>query len=88
MKKIQSVPMWYNGSIHEAVFLLVYCTQDNLSTNAVFSYSLYSAKEDGSVGNRLIADQLMMEGEEYDLWETNEYAFNWVANKLNLQIIS
>ncbi len=89
MKKIQAVPMWHNGEIKNAVYLLVNCNQDNLDNVAVFSYSLYSASdEEGRVGDRLIADQLVMDGQDYQNWQTNEYAFEWVANKLKLQIIS
>jgi len=88
MKKIQAVPMWYNGSIQNAIYLMVNCNHDNLATCAVFSYSLYGdSGEEGRVGDRLVAGQLVMEGEEYDNWETNEYAWNWAASKLNLQII-
>jgi hypothetical protein len=28
-----------------------------------------------------------MSGDDYDAWETNEYAYDWVAGQLNLTII-
>jgi hypothetical protein len=27
-----------------------------------------------------------MSGEVYDAWETNDYAYNWIATELNLTI--
>jgi hypothetical protein len=81
MKAIQPVSIWDNGQTVEATILNAYCINDNLSTSAAFYYSLLS---DSS--QQLNQGNLTMTGEDYQAWQTNEYAYDWVAAQLNLTI--
>ena len=87
MKQIESVQIWDNGQVLEAKILNAYCINDNLSTSGTFYYQLLSETVDLAVGQQLSQGNLTMTGEEYQAWQTNEYAYDWVAAQLNLTII-
>lgn len=88
MKKIQSVPIWQNGSVIEATFLSA-TAQDNLSDAASVYYTLYSGSEwpEQSVLNSSVA----IGGEDYQNWDAdpdmNTWLYNWLAEKLNITIV-
>jgi len=86
MKTIESVSIWDNGQVLEAKILNAYCINDNLSTSGTFYYQLLSETVDLAVGQQLTQGNLTMTGEEYQAWQTNEYAYDWVAAQLNLTI--
>ena len=79
--------MWFNGAPIKASLFSLSGNGDNLSTEGSFAYSLYSLDENGNIGMQLQNGFILMKGEDYDKWETNEYAYNWAAAKLNLTII-
>jgi hypothetical protein len=81
MKTIEAVSIWDNGQVLEATILNAYCINDNLSTSGTFYYSLLS-----NSSQQLAQGNLTMTGEEYQAWQTNEYAYDWVAAQLNLTI--
>lgn len=89
MKTIQPVKVWHNGAEVDATILVVGIISDNLLDRATFSYSL--AKE-GIATNlpmpnqSLVGGMIMIDGQDYIDWDTNDYAYNWVASKLNLTI--
>lgn len=90
MKTIQPVTVWYNGQEQQATVLAAMANSDNLSTSASFSYQLLMQVEQMPMNNGLIAvvsGGLNMTGEAYQQWETNDYAYDWVAEQLNLTII-
>jgi hypothetical protein len=82
MKKIEPISIWDNGTNQNATILNAYCINDNLSTSAAFYYALLSNDK-----AQLAQGNLTMSGEIYDAWETNDYAYNWIAEQLNLTII-
>jgi hypothetical protein len=86
MKSIEPVSIWDNGQVLEAKILNAYCINDNLSTSGTFYYQLLSETVDLAVGQQLTQGNLTMTGEEYQAWQTNEYAYDWVAAQLNLTI--
>jgi hypothetical protein len=86
MKTIESVQIWDNGTVLEAKILNAYCINDNLSTSGTFYYQLFSETVDLTVGQQLSQGNLSMTGEAYQAWQTNEYAYDWVAAQLNLTI--
>jgi len=86
MKQIESVQIWDNGQVLEAKILNAYCINDNLSTSGTFYYQLLSETVDLAVGQQLTQGNLTMTGEEYQAWQTNDYAYDWVAAQLNLTI--
>jgi|688.fasta_scaffold310502_2 hypothetical protein len=81
MKQITPISIWDKGTVQEATILNAYCINDNLSTSASFYYSLLSDSL-----QQLAQGNLSMSGEVYDAWQTNDYAYDWVATQLNLII--
>jgi hypothetical protein len=91
MKTIQPVSVWFNGNEVQATVLSSNCAYDNLSTSAQFSYQLIEVilnPENPYIEELTIvaSGSLLMDGETYQAWETNEYAYDWVAAQLNLTI--
>lgn len=86
MKTIEAIPIWDNGTIKEAKILSVFAHKVVLNTSAEFYYQLFSETEDLRVGPRLVEGSLKMEGEAYTQWQVDSYAWNWIAEQLNLTI--
>lgn len=86
MKTIEPVLIWVNGTQDEGTILNAYCINDNLSTSGTFYYQILSENVDLTVGQQLTQGNLTMTGDAYQAWQTNEYAYDWVAEQLNLTI--
>lgn len=89
MKTIQPVTVWYNGQELEATILGAICMNDNLQNSAQFQYQLL--KEVSSTGGysytqSLASNYLTMTGDVYEAWDSNDYAYAWIAEQLNLTI--
>jgi len=82
MKQIPPISIWDNGTVQEATVLNADVINDNLSTSATFYYTLLSESM-----QQLAQGNLIMSGDDYDAWQTNDYAYDWVAGQLNLTII-
>jgi hypothetical protein len=80
MKTIQ--PVVFPLNLGTATILNAYCINDNLSTSATFYYALLS-----DIQSQLQQGNLTMTGEDYDNWATNEYAYEWVAQQIDVTII-
>ena len=93
MKKIESVTIWKNGESQEANLLNAYIINDNLQTSCSFYYQLCSSGEGTEamplvIGQTLADGNVTMEGENYLAWDgSNDYAFSYIAEKLNLTLI-
>lgn len=79
MKTIQ--PVVFPLNLGTAKILNAYCINDNLSTSATFYYALLSDTQ-----SQLQQGNLTMTGEDYLAWQTNDYAYNWVAQQINVTI--
>ena len=86
MKTIQPVPIWDNGQTLQAKILNAYAVNVTLGTSASFYYVLFAENEDGTQGLQLRTGNLNMTGEAYAQWEVDSYAWDWVAQQLNLTI--
>lgn len=90
MKQIQPVSIWYNGQFLNANIFNLYSINDNLSTSATFYFALFSGTID-ELGTKLAEGNLTMDGADYTTYSTspdsNSFAYNWGATKLNLTII-
>lgn len=85
--KIQSIQIWKNGSLKEANWFTCYAVSDNLKDSATFYYGLHE-RNDAEMTMTILADgNLLMNGADYQGWQTNEYAWQWVAQKLGLTLI-
>ena len=93
MKKIEPVTIWKGGESQEANLLNAYIINDNLQSSCSFYYSLNASGEGTEemplvVGASLAEGNITMSGEEYLAWDgDNDYAFNYIADKLNLIIV-
>lgn len=83
MKKIQAFTIWVNGKTVTAYYLALSCNSDNLLNQAVFYWAFYDIQGD-QPGNKLTDGNLIMSGDDYDAWDTNEYAWNWAASSLGV----
>jgi hypothetical protein len=83
MKKIKSVQIWDNGILIEATQFELNAINVQLENSATFYFALFS---DDNIN--LNEGNLFMEGKDYQDWKTDEYAWNWAAKKLNLELIS
>jgi len=93
MKSIEPVQAWKNGEQLEANLLNAYIINDNLATSCYFYYSL-NTSGDGTEAIPLVLGQvvaegnLTMSGEDYIAWDnSNEQAYQYIAEKLNLTLI-
>ena len=82
MKIIIPISIWDNGIVQQATILNAYVVNDNLINSATFYYTLSSESL-----QQLAQGNLTMQGQDYDDWQTNDYAYDWVAAQLNLTII-
>ena len=93
MRVIEPIIAWYNGVETEGTVLSLQCNSDNLFNQASFNYSIFSTsepttgQEHGYLQATLAQGYLTMSGEEYAAWQTNDYAFQWAAGKLNLTVV-
>lgn len=93
MKSIEPVQAWKNGEQLEANLLNAYIINDNLATSCSFYYSL-NTSGDGTEAMPLVLGQVVaegnitMSGQDYIDWDnSNEQAYEYIAEKLNLTLI-
>ena len=92
MKDIQPIQIWKNGVIKTASVLNATIINDNLSSSCTFYWQLKEA--DSVVDLQTIAGEVLadgnatMSGDDYDNWDgSNDYAFEYIANQINVTII-
>ena len=94
MRKIEPITAWKNGEQLEANLLNAYIINDNLESSCSFYYSLNTSGEGTEampliMGQAVAEGNLTMEGENYLAWNgSNDYAFDYIAEKLNLTLIN
>jgi len=79
MKEIQPIQVWYNGNLIRCKYLNAWASNLVLNTNASFIYQLLDENQD-----RIIEGTLQMDNEDYENWSQDSFAWDWIANKLNL----
>jgi hypothetical protein len=82
MKKIKSVQIWDNGILIEATQFQLSAINVQLNNSASFYYSLLS--DDNA---KLREGNLCMDGKDYQDWQNDQYAWDWAATKLNLELL-
>jgi hypothetical protein len=94
MKKIQSITIWKNGESQEANLLNAYIINDNLQSSCSFYYSLCASGEGTEamplvIGQAVAEGNITMSGQDYIDWDnSNEAAYVYIAEKLNLTLIA
>jgi hypothetical protein len=86
MKTIEPVSIWDNGTVQQATILNSYAVNVTLNTSATFWYGLFTDNTDTSIGTQVAQGNLTMTGEAYTQWTTDNYAWDWIAEQLNLTI--
>lgn len=90
-KQISPVNVWVNGEVKVAEYLDAYGIQLTLGVSSRFFYSLYTKVVDAegveTPGQVVTSGNLDMTGADYQAWEQDEFAWDWVASQLNLTII-
>ena len=80
MKTIE--PVVFPLNLGTAITLNANCISDNLSTSATFYYALLS-----DTMTQLSQGNLTMTGQDYADWQTNQYAYDWIATQIDVTII-
>ena len=86
MKTIEPISIWDNGTVQEAKIFNTYAVNVILGTSSTFYYQLFAETLELTVGTQLAQGNLNMTGEAYAQWEMDDYAWDWVAQQLNLTI--
>jgi hypothetical protein len=90
-KKIQPINVWVNGESKVAEFLDANGINVVLFTTGGFYWTLWTKVVDAEgndvPGEQIAQGNLQMTTEEYQLWQDDEYAIEWVAAQLNLTIV-
>jgi hypothetical protein len=81
MKTIQPVSIWQNGQNVQAIYLKAEVQSDNLLNFASFAYMLLDA-DFINVNNGIVG----IYGQDYINYQTNQYAWDYIATQLNLTI--
>ena len=97
-KQIQPVNVWVNGQSKEAQYLQVTGINDNYESSATNYWQMFTMNVDAegveSVGEAVASGNLTIDGASYVEWgdvpamSVNAWIYNWVAEQLNLTIIS
>jgi len=74
-------PVVFPLNLGTATVLNAYCINDNLSTSATFYYALLS-----DTMAQLSQGNLNMTGQDYADWQTNSYAYDWIATQIDVTI--
>jgi hypothetical protein len=85
MKTITPISIWDNGTVQEASILNTYAVNVQLDNSATFWWGLFSTV-DGQIANQLSQGNLSMSGEAYTEWTIDSYAWDYIAEQLNLTI--
>ena len=86
MKTIEPKLIWYNGQEVEATVLNAFAQQVNLNVSATFNFSLFTQNESGNLTSQVNSGVLQMTGQDYQDWDQDAFAWDWVAAQLGLTI--
>ena len=97
-KQISPVTIWVNGTSKEAQYLQVTGINDNYESSATNYWQMFTMNVDAegveSMGEAVASGNLTCDGESYVEWgdvpamSVNAWIYDWVAEQLNLTIIS
>jgi hypothetical protein len=81
MKTITPIYIWHNGQNKQADILNAFAVNVTLGKSAEFYYTISNETEQLAFGN------LTLEGEDYQQWDADVFAWGWIAEQLNLKIV-
>jgi hypothetical protein len=94
MRQIEPIQIWKDGEQFEAIYLNATIVNDNLQSFCSFYYSLNAGGQGTEampivMGQVLTEGNIPLDGENYLAWDgSNDYAFAYIAEKLNLTLIN
>jgi len=80
MKQITPISIWDKGQNKQADILNAFGARLTLGVSATFDYTLSNEQE------QLAKGELTLEGDDYQLWDADTFAWDWIAAQLNLTI--
>ena len=90
-KQIEPINIWVNGETKVAEFLNANGINVTLGVSATFYWQLFTKFTDleGNevAGESISQGNLTMDGEDYQNWNQDIFAWDWIATKLGLTII-
>lgn len=86
MKTIEPKLIWFNGQEEAATVLNAYAQQVNLNVSATFNFMLFKQNENGGLEQQINSGTLLMSGQDYQDWDQDSFAWDWVAAQLGLTI--
>lgn len=90
-KQIEPINIWVNGETKVAEFLNANGINVTLGVSATFYWQLFTKVTDSEgnevAGESLSQGNLTMDGADYQNWNQDIFAWDWIANKLNLVIL-
>ena len=93
MAQIQPITLWIQGQTKTANAFDLSIVNDDLSTRAVLYYRLGTQTDSPECTQTvwLQDGNLTIDGEDYQTWDAdpsaNEWIYNWAAQQLNITII-
>jgi hypothetical protein len=82
MKAIESIPIWIKGHVKQATILKSHGTNLQLNKSADFWYGLLDENQEV-----LASGSLTLEDTDYQEWDADTFAWDWIAKQLNLKIV-
>jgi hypothetical protein len=91
MKQIEPVQIWTNGQVKTAEFLNAKGIDVTLGVSAGFYWNLLTKVTDSegneSAGESIAQGNLTMDGQDYQEWNQDEFAWEWIAEQINVVIL-
>jgi hypothetical protein len=88
MKNIKPLSIWSAGQTKTAEVIDARIVDDNMSSSAVFFWVLKEADTEARLGEVITQGNTTMGGQEYQDWNGgNDYAYAFIAGKINVELI-
>ena len=88
MKNIEPIQVWKDGVVYTATELHAQSNLDNLRSTASFYYWLTTTTTEEQQGVMVTQGNINMTPEDYDAWDnSNEWAFQYIAEQINVTIV-
>ena len=91
MKQIQPITIWDKGTLKTAEFLNAKGIDVTLGVSAGFYWNLLTKVTDAEgnevAGESIAQGNLTMDGEDYQAWNQDIFAWEWIASQINVVIL-
>ena len=91
MKLIEPIQIWDKGVVKTAEFLNAQGINVTLGVSAGFYWNLLTKVTDAEgnevAGESIAQGNLTMDGEDYQAWNQDIFAWEWIASQINVVIL-